>query len=124
MCVHVSAAHKPEALAKGHGILRLRFRLVCCIIPHGYLEQGAKRQECRKVSTSRAPRRARTCSGHDQTGPHPTWQAFPFDPALPTGWPSDPGAVYSTNVGRRVGAAVPGSMLMVPVPVVGPPPIF
>jgi len=27
--VHDSAAHKPEALAKGHGILRLRLRLVC-----------------------------------------------------------------------------------------------
>jgi len=26
--VHDSAAHKPEALAKGHGILRLRLRLV------------------------------------------------------------------------------------------------
>ena len=37
MIVHDSAAHKPEALAKGHGILRLRLRLVCCIIPHGYL---------------------------------------------------------------------------------------
>jgi len=36
MIVHDSAAHKPEALAKGHGILRLRLRLVCCIIPHGY----------------------------------------------------------------------------------------
>ena len=31
MIVHDSAAHKPEALAKGHGILRLRLRLVYCI---------------------------------------------------------------------------------------------
>ena len=32
MIVHDSAAHKPEALAKGHGILRLRLSLVCCIM--------------------------------------------------------------------------------------------
>src|SRR5947209_20405404 len=37
---------------------------------------------------------------------------------------TDPGAVYSTNVGRRVAAAVPGLMLMVPVPVFASPPIF
>src|SRR5438105_12632451 len=29
--------HKPEAQAKGHGILRLRFRPVCCRIVHGHL---------------------------------------------------------------------------------------
>ena len=35
------------------------------------------------------------------------------------------GAVYSTNLGRKVGAAEPGLMLMVPVPVLGPlPPYF
>ena len=37
MIVHDSAAHTPEALAKGHGILRLRLRLVCCIIPHTFV---------------------------------------------------------------------------------------
>jgi hypothetical protein len=33
-------------------------------------------------------------------------------------------SVYSTNLGREVPAAEPGSMLMVPVPVFALPPIF
>jgi hypothetical protein len=40
-----SAAHKPEAQAKGHGILRLRLRLVCCIILHHDLACGTPKHD-------------------------------------------------------------------------------
>src|SRR5438128_193363 len=42
MTVRELAAHKPEAPAKGAAVLRWRFRLVCCRIPHGDLLQVTK----------------------------------------------------------------------------------